>query len=224
MLLESLGMKQLRKLIIFESFDEEYALRIGHIMQRTLSHETSEEMCRASTNLEVLSGSFLVDAQFYFEACEPAMHWLNLTSIALTSRLLNPAGDARAINSMLLASADAAIRIPKLQNLEIWNANRWLATAFQYKLAAGGGCPAVVTWRSTWEFSPSQAVLSAWEDIAIANRATGCLFVNERVNLPANACEMNGIRLLNLQQEVLRPISQQQARIEWAVQNNIDLQ
>lgn len=76
-------------------------------MQRTLSRETPEEICKASTHLEVLSVSFLVDSQFFFEACEPAMQRPNLTSIALTSRLLNPVGDAKSINSMLVALADA---------------------------------------------------------------------------------------------------------------------
>ncbi|OHW92806.1 hypothetical protein CSPAE12_08614 [Colletotrichum incanum] len=73
-----------------------------------------------SLKLEHLAASFIADASHFFEI-HPAWEWPNLTSLILTSKLLTPDENSIEIGAMLRAAAAAAMKMPQLETMEIWN-------------------------------------------------------------------------------------------------------
>ncbi|KAJ6077686.1 uncharacterized protein N7446_000622 [Penicillium canescens] len=65
---------------------------------------TSDISCavaKASLKLEYLSASFIVDASYFFYACEPHWKWPSMTLLTLTSQLLTPDESPIEIDNML---------------------------------------------------------------------------------------------------------------------------
>ncbi|KAK0715168.1 hypothetical protein B0H67DRAFT_634640 [Lasiosphaeris hirsuta] len=92
----------------------------------------SRMIALASLRLEHLAASFLVDARRFF-SIEPSWEWPNPTSIVLTSKMLRPGEDPVKSGAMLQAAAAAALRMPRLETMEIWNGRKWLAAIFRYQ-------------------------------------------------------------------------------------------
>jgi hypothetical protein len=86
---------------------------------RIPTSDVSRAVANASLELEHLSASFMVDASYFFDAREPSWKWPNLTSLALTSRLLAPDESPIEIDNMLRAAAAAAMKMPNLETMEI---------------------------------------------------------------------------------------------------------
>ncbi len=175
-------------------------------------------VCRAVANaslqLEHLSASFLVDASYFFLALKPAWEWPNLTSLALTSRLLAPDESPIETDDMLTAAAAAAVRMPCLEILEMWNAQKGLAMLFRYQ-SVRGERSAVITCRGTWEFALRLPVTQAWE--AVTLKRCGCrpAIVTEVLDIGADVkSHGDAIHRLKLSTEVIRPVSLQQIRME----------
>lgn len=99
--------------------------------------------------------------------------------------------------------------------MEIWNGREGLAMLFRYQLA-GGGRPAVITCRGTWEFVLRTPVAQAWEGVALKNHGQGCVIVKDLLNdgIESHADAIHHLKLSSL---VIRPISLQHIRMEHRI-------
>jgi hypothetical protein len=168
----------------------------------------------ASLQFEHLAASFLVDARHFF-AIEPSWEWPNLTSLVLTSKVLRPGEDPLEIGAMLQAAAAAAMRMPRLETMEIWNGRKWLATVFQYQTLRNAR-QATITWRATWELAMEPSLIRAWEAV-VHDRyddSWSLGVVQERLDIAAIKSHGDAIPCLRLSGQVIRPVSLQQIQME----------
>jgi hypothetical protein len=168
----------------------------------------------ASLQLEHLAASFLVDARHFF-AIEPSWEWPNLTSLVLTSKVLRPGEDPLEIGAMLQAAAAAAMRMPRLETMEIWNGRKWLAAVFQYQTLRNAR-QATITWRATWELAMEPSLIRAWEAV-VHDRyddSWSLDVVQERLDVAAVKSHGDAIPCLGLSGQVIRPVSLQQIQME----------
>ena len=68
---ESLASGPLRRLIVFENFNQQYTSILSDPI-RIPTFEVSQAVANASPELEHLSVSFIVDASYFFDACKPS--------------------------------------------------------------------------------------------------------------------------------------------------------
>ena len=214
-LLESLAPSKLRRLVLFENFNQRYPLSIPDCEPiRIPTSSVSQVVANASLKLEHLSASFMVDASYFFHACERSWRWPNLTSLALTSQLLAPNESQIEIDNMLQAAASAAMKMPNLETMEIWNGREGLAMLFRYQSIGGGGL-AAITWRGTWEFALQLPVIRAWEAVALKHRGQGSVIIKEFLDVSSVIrSHADAIHHLKLSIPVIRPISLRQIRME----------
>jgi hypothetical protein len=221
-LFESLASSQLRRLVLFENFNQLYprSFRIDCNPIRIPTSDVSRAVANASLQLEHLSASFIVDASYFFHAREPSWKWPNLTSLALTSRLLAPDECPIEIDNMLRAAAAAAMKMPNLKTMEIWNGKVGLAMLFRCQLA-GVGRPAVITWRGTWEFALRSPVTQSWEAVAVKHRSHGSVIVKELLDAGIIKSHGDAIYHLKLLTLVIRPVSLRQIQIEHRIREGV---
>lgn len=174
----------------------------------------------ASLQLESLSASFMVDACDFFKSREPSWEWPNLTSLVLTSRLLTPDESTIKIGDLLQAAAAAAMKMPKLETMEIWNGRKGLAALFRYQ-SIGGGRPAVVTWKGTWDFALEPPVIRAWEAVALSHRGFGLTIVKELLHPSVIETHGDSIHCLKHSTPVIRPVSLHQIRMEHKISRGV---
>lgn len=200
--------------MVFENFDQRFLPRLLHYEPLKMANPVvSQCVARASLGLKHLSAAFIVDARDFFVA---GLTWPNLTTLALTSRLLAPDAKQEGVDTMLKAAAAAAARMPNLETMEIWNGQEGLAGMFRYR-SARGGRTAGITWRGTWDLGLGRArdVIQAWEDVANADRRAG-LVVGKWEVVDAGKIRFHGdaIHHLGLEAQVMRPVSLYQMRME----------
>ncbi|KAK5212636.1 hypothetical protein LTR41_001582 [Exophiala xenobiotica] len=166
----------------------------------------------ASLKLEHLAASFIVDASHFFEI-EPSWEWSNLSSIVLTSNLLTPETDPIEIGGMLQAAAAAAVKMPRLETMDIWNGRQGLAALFKYQLFHDRQ-EATITWRATWQLTLEPSIIQAWK--AVIDQYDGCRLnlVQERLDKAAIKSHGDAIHHLMLSSPVIRPVSLQQIQME----------
>ncbi|GKU21784.1 unnamed protein product [Fusarium langsethiae] len=171
---------------------------------RVPNSAVSQKLARASLHLKTLSASFMVDAGYFFAARQRSWTWDMLTSLALTSSTLTNDANPVDINNMLQSAAAAALKMPSLDTIEIWNGRRGLAMVFRYERARDRQ-PAIITIRGTWEFELAPVVRRAWDAVA-----------HEESFIDLDKIRSHGdmIRELGLSAEVVRPVSLQQILIE----------
>ncbi|KAL2867734.1 uncharacterized protein BJX67DRAFT_380677 [Aspergillus lucknowensis] len=221
-LFQSLASSQLRRLVLFENFNQQYPLGFMRSVSgcdpiRIPTSDVSRAVAKASLELEHVSASFIVDASDFFHTREPSWKWPRLTSLALTSRLLAPDESPIEIDNMLRAAAAAAMKMPNLETMEIWNGQEGLAMLFRYQVTGGGG-PAMITWRGTWEFALRPPVVLAWEAVALEHRGHGSVIVKELLEVGAVVkSHGDAIHHLKLLNPVIRPISLRQIRMEHRI-------
>ncbi|KAI1827499.1 hypothetical protein F4861DRAFT_550406 [Xylaria intraflava] len=213
-LFESLASVDLRKLVLFENFNQYYPATTACEPIRTPTATVGKAIAAASRRLEHLSASFIIDASHFFDACKPFWKWPNLTTLVLTSQLFTPDESPTRIADMLQAAAAVAMKMPKLRTMEIWNGRRGLAMLFRYQLISSGQ-RTVITWKGTWNLALELPVIRAWEAVALEKCGRE----------PANVMELldgdtvirsHGDAIVHLQLStlVMRPISLQQIQIE----------
>ena len=217
-LFDSFASRKLQKLVLFENFNQQYPLSDLSWCPsfRTPKSDVSRAVANASLNLEHLSASFIVDASYFFDAREPSWSWSRLVSLTLTSRLLTPHESPMEVDSMLQAAASAAMKMPNLDILEIWNGQDGLAMLFRYQLT-GERQPAVITCRGTWEFVLQPPVVQAWEAVARKRGGNGSVIVKEVLDSTIIKSYGDAIHHLRLLNPVMRPVSLQQIRLEHRV-------
>jgi hypothetical protein len=208
-LFDSLTSRTLKKLILFENFDEQYSSCFADCDDmRAPDFRVGQAVAKASLELEHLSASFIIDAGHFLDAVRSEWNWSHLTSLTLTSQLLSPEEDPRTINDMLEAAASMALKMPKLKTLKIWNGRAGSAALLRYQLE-GGSCT-VLSWKATWKFSLQPCVIKAWEAVAHANNQNRYFLVreclDETIFVNSHVDAINYLELF----KVLRPISLQQ--------------
>ncbi|KAH6995137.1 hypothetical protein EDB80DRAFT_586633 [Ilyonectria destructans] len=160
--------KRLKRLSVFEDFNENY-LALFQVQPsdipyidpdevRITTPEVGAAFAARSLKLEQLSVSFIADAQYFFEACQPQWRWNHLQSLTLTSRLMSPKSFPLQITYMLQNAGKAAFFMPRLEVMTMWNSIKGEACAFTYRKKDG-----LITWRGTWEFKLEHTVLKVWK-------------------------------------------------------------
>lgn len=93
--------------------------------------------------------------------------WPVLKSLALTSKLLHPDTPENLIGDLLRAAANAALQMPSLQQLEIWNQSQKVdfMCIFTYQRHGNDGYP-TITLSNTWGYELKPDVVSSWNKVA----------------------------------------------------------
>ncbi|OBS19805.1 hypothetical protein FPOA_11530 [Fusarium poae] len=159
-LIESFASTKLCKLMIFENFNETYPERFEVCPAlREPNPAVSQEFARASQHLTMLSASFIADAVHFFAALQDSWTWDKLTSLTLTSRVLADSADTLGINKMLQDAAAAALKMPRLDTMELWTGGRNVAMLFRYQRTQEG--KSAITVRGTSELTLGVTVMQA---------------------------------------------------------------
>ncbi|CAI0650935.1 unnamed protein product [Colletotrichum noveboracense] len=220
--IDSLHKTKLSKLTIFENFNEAYTVSFPSCPAiRVPSPVVSHKLASASVQLTELSASFKVNASCFFWASKRySLEWRNLTRLALTARALTGDEDFEDISSMLRNAAGAALKMPKLETMELWNGRQGVAMLFRYQKARDGQS-AVITVRGTLELALGSAVTEAWEAVALRHRH-GRVVVQSSLIKP-NVIRSHGdaIRQLGLSVEVIRPVSLRQIIEEHQIREGL---
>ncbi|KAH0499090.1 hypothetical protein TgHK011_006306 [Trichoderma gracile] len=215
----------LKRLVLFENFNQQYPAIMQRFMNghdlyechplRNPSPAISRIVAATSFKLEYLAASFMVDAR-YFLNIETSWEWPNLASLALTSTLLSPGADADEMGAMFEKAAAAAMKMPQLETMEIWNGRKGLAALFQYQVFHDRR-QARITWRGTWELTMEPSLIQAWEAL-VQQRYPGwdqeIDVVHERLDQDVIKSHGDAIRHLMLSSQVIRPVSLQQIQME----------
>ncbi|KAK4241607.1 hypothetical protein C8A03DRAFT_40959 [Achaetomium macrosporum] len=212
----------LKRLTVFENFSQQYPASMQRFLHgvdlglcdsiRNPAPAVSRMAARASLKLEHLAASFIVDASHFFEI-EPSWVWPNLTSLVLTSKLLVPDENPIKIGAMLQAAAAAAIKMPKLKTMEIWNGRKGLAALFKYQTFRNLQ-QAMIIWRGTWKLAIEPSTIQAWEAVMHQYDDRRLDLVQERLDETAIKSHGDAIHYLMLSSQVIRPTSLRQIQIE----------
>ncbi|KAK0668654.1 hypothetical protein QBC41DRAFT_276414 [Cercophora samala] len=174
-----------------------------------------------SYGLETLASSWISDAEDFFEPFDFTLfkRW----HYELTSEELP--GEYGEMNRLLLRAAEAAMRMPKLETMEIWNCSGWKiefaqACVFRYSFKDKTGPK--ITWSSSWpaelDLVLSKDVIEAWKEVA-ETHARRALTVEGREPLGEYVGGMLGGRHnrwrnntailvgLDLRQDIVHPLS-----------------
>jgi len=142
---------------------------------RVTTIQLVQVLLRRSLSLEKFALSFWVDAvdflhPFMKSAKKKGRHqaklpvWPNLHTLTLTSFCFRKHHHDTDLNRVLVAAARAALRMPKLRTLEIYNVKRGRVDGmFRYTT---GDKASVIKWESPWPFQPSEKVHAAWSQVA----------------------------------------------------------
>ncbi|KAL6853145.1 hypothetical protein J3F83DRAFT_764782 [Trichoderma novae-zelandiae] len=214
-LLESPSIRRLNRLTIFENFNQRY---VDAYWDETCARirppnpALGQILSEVSTNYESLSASFMVDAEafFAFDEGQPPKRWPNLRHLFLTSQLLAPGQDETRITEMLRAAARAAVHMPKLETLQIWNGRRHLAALVKYEPATEQGQTPTITWRGTWQFLLQASVIQAWQSPASEPSQQAVRVIYESIGSEQVRCHGDAMVLLELPQLVIRHVSLRQ--------------
>ncbi|KAF5984243.1 f-box domain-containing protein [Fusarium coicis] len=189
-----------KKVTIFEDFNENflelYALERGR--DSNLNPERVRLPFRVlgavfalrSQRLEHLSVAFMIDAQHFFDACQPSWRWPRLKTLTLTHRAISKA-NVHQTNKLFQTAAQVALNMPELQTLTIWHGERREACAFTYRREHGSIC-----WQGTQDVRLESKTLEAWEKVAVkyAGRVltvNSNLFMEDITSLPYNPVKSN---------------------------------
>lgn len=167
-----------------------------------------------SLKLSALSAAYMVEACHFFDIATSDLYksatWHHLERLSLTSREIQFSQDkTSAVKQLLVAAAQATMRMPRLHVLKIWFANvdapgiRRGAFVFLYNRTQS---EAYISWTGDWSVTLDPAVSSAWA--VVAERSRVPLRINGAV-LDAEIANCHGlnIKALQLQSPVIHRAS-----------------
>ncbi|PQE31710.1 Oxoglutarate iron-dependent oxygenase protein [Rutstroemia sp. NJR-2017a WRK4] len=210
--------KGLKTLSVFEDTNEDYieivrkaesTYKVGSV--RSPTRALGVTFAKKSVALEQLSVAFMIDACCFFGGCDPTWTWSNLKSLALTSVFLTRTVKDSDIFSQLQAAGKAALQMPSLQNMSLWNGRKGEACAFIYQSRDGYRS---ITWRSTWDLELDPCVVETWERVAAENARGELRVEKELLNSDIIRSHGDAIHHLRLPQRVIDPESLWQIRRE----------
>ncbi|KAL0943481.1 uncharacterized protein CTRU02_201368 [Colletotrichum truncatum] len=220
-----------KRLVVFENFNQQYPATMQRFQGgedliecdriRNPDPAVSQMVALASLKLEHLAASFIADASHFFEI-RPAWKWPNLTSLVLTSRLLTPDENSNEIGTMLRAAAAAAMKMPRLETMEIWNGRKGLAALFRYQ-AFCNIQQAVIVWRCTWRLAMEPSTIQAWEAVMHQYDGWKLDLVQERLDEAPIKSHGDALHYLRLLSQAIRPISLQQIQVEQKALEGVDI-
>ncbi|KAI1499094.1 hypothetical protein F5X99DRAFT_411416 [Biscogniauxia marginata] len=129
-----------RTVSIFEDFNDQFALAVRcdmpHLSIIDTNSTTDLGLARAfaskSRDLEHLSVSFMIDAQQFFNSCQLPYTWPHLRSLTLTSSILTRTARQKDISTLLHNASLAALKMPQLERMVLWNGKHGEACAAIY--------------------------------------------------------------------------------------------
>ena len=112
------------------------------------------------------------------------------------------------MTNLLLKASNAAMLMPKVQTMILWNGAKGEACAFTYNREDSS-----VTWRGTWEMKLGQKVADAWRNIDYENCRQPFRVKSEVISgkIPSHG---DAIHHLHLPASVIDPVSLWQIRNE----------
>ncbi|ORY68316.1 uncharacterized protein BCR38DRAFT_455344 [Pseudomassariella vexata] len=125
-------------LFLFEDFSDILNYSVHTTASR--NSELGKVLARSTRDLKSINVAFAVDAIDFFDEFSAGqkatqdLRWRNLRTIALTSKLLNE----RSFGMVIHAAGRAALRMPKLQFMELWHVERGKACVFRYVISGEG--------------------------------------------------------------------------------------
>ncbi|KAF0321442.1 oxoglutarate iron-dependent oxygenase [Colletotrichum asianum] len=168
----------------------------------------SSAVANRSLNLEHLSAAFIVEARDFFISCQPSWFWEHLQSLALTSDTLSRKANLKDVLSLLQNAAKAALSMPRLHTLTLWNTSQGEACKFSYHVN-----PAVVTWRGTWDLKLDSCTIQDWTKVARKQGQHDLQVKRELLSTHVNS-QGHAVELLDLPCGVVDPGSLWQMRRE----------
>lgn len=184
---------------------------------RKPNYNNGVALANKSLGFENVAATFFVEARDFFQAYKPEWTWKNLQSLTLTSYLLDSKRGADEINGLLQVAGVAALAMPVLQTLEIWNGGVGYAAVFAYHAERG---EAVISWTSTWDLVFSPYVLDIWRKVGYKNHR--CEKLDTEQHLIENIDDIQGyvdvIELLKTKKHVINRQSLDELRYE--LENN----
>ncbi|KAK0721488.1 hypothetical protein B0T21DRAFT_414669 [Apiosordaria backusii] len=174
----------------------------------------SMAFAKASYNLESFAGSFVVDAKDFLPTSVSV--WPNLTSLALTSGLLVPCPEdddhdeyIKEINKMFERAAGAALRMPCLQVMELWNGKKGVAGCFRFRVSTRAGYRRVgtISWTGTWELAFGERIIRCWQEVSWGLDAFFELGTTKPLKEDSIKSHADAIIQLQLENQVIHPIS-----------------
>ncbi|KAK4452541.1 hypothetical protein QBC34DRAFT_455310 [Podospora aff. communis PSN243] len=167
--------------------------------------------------LQHLSIAFSNDAGRFFRDFYPGLRhrstiraeWPCLKSLALTSQAMHPKRSSEEISKLLVAAARSTLMMPKLETLEIWNGGDGFACIFRYQTAHKGTNRPTITLARSWDYSMPQAVLSAWEEVALSQTVVPRGLAVQVVSLSPKSLKSHAsvMGLLELCRLVVHPVT-----------------
>lgn len=151
----------------------------------------------------------MTDAGHFFSARQDPWKWEKLTHLALTSRDLTHDADTSDINNLLRDAAAAALKMPRLDTMELWNGRRGVAMLFRYQRARNEQS-VIITVRGTSELSLGIVAKQAWDMVALRHGHGRVVVQTTSIDPDVIRCHGDAIRQLGLSTEVVRPVSLRQ--------------
>ncbi|KAE8325960.1 hypothetical protein BDV39DRAFT_206347 [Aspergillus sergii] len=206
--------KSLKRISLFEDFNEDYVTLVRRTtclqpdLVRVAQPAVGTALAYRSLEVEELYVSFMIDAQHFFGARHPSWTWASLQTLVLTSPLLAPATNHRKISGLLQDAGEAALRMPRLQTMALWNGGKREACGFLFR--KGRNNP-TITLRSTWDMNLEHRTIKVWRRVASPNglRIEIRMLRGDIINSHGDA-----IYHLGLPHGVIDPVSLRQIRKE----------
>lgn len=200
----------------FRDFNEDYET----IMNRwTLRYERSKQAVdQRATNiaeayarncrmLKEVYMSYELDARKLFKAIQGVRGWDSIHTLVLTSPCLTFREPASEVSLCLRQGAKAALRMPKLQKMVLWNGKRGEACAFTYSRRES-----CLRWRSTWPLEIEHDVVKAWDEVFPGNRSSTLRVHQEEIDSGDILSHGDAIYHLKLPEGVVDKMSLQKIR------------
>ncbi|RFU79241.1 oxoglutarate iron-dependent oxygenase [Trichoderma arundinaceum] len=132
--------------------------------------------------------------------------WPNLKTLALTSGFLSPDAMGKSVNDLFEAAAGAALEMPQLQIMELWNDRFDFGCIFQYQRMGTNNHP-TATLSSTWRIVLEQRVSDAWKGVAQKHSNRSIMTMVQTLEMDISYKLHPAIGHLELREKVANPIS-----------------
>ncbi|KAK4448195.1 hypothetical protein QBC34DRAFT_466050 [Podospora aff. communis PSN243] len=164
------GDHRLKKLVVYGNWDE---WRNGRGAHEKANPALSREIVQATLNLEHFAAGYVIDAHNFFRSIDASWEWPNLTSLLLVSAtFLQPGSKLDQLDTQVLvndqvhgllqAAAAAALKMPRLETMEIWISSVMHMGYFRYQVSREKR-ECQISWRGEWQVTMGVSVIQPWE-------------------------------------------------------------
>ncbi|KAK2728943.1 hypothetical protein CKAH01_10639 [Colletotrichum kahawae] len=209
--------RSLKRISIFKSTDE-CVLRTHRFFRsvmpgnwRSDSPTLAYIFAKRSLEFEKLSVAFFIEANDFFQSCQREWIWERLSLLCLTTRTLTQTNRPDVIASTLKNAAAAALSMPCLHTMALWNSFQGEACKFIYCAESGSTS---LSWKGTFNLHMEQSMIHDWQKVAQKYTRYNLQIVQEPEILVQVESHSHAVELLELPVEVVDPISLLQMRKE----------